>query len=75
MHIAVTSGAMATMTPMLLQTALNRQETINVTRIMFLSLFPVIFTIFSPMISVTPVWNKDAPTTIMAARRTIVVLL
>ena len=74
-HMAVTRGAMAVMTPMLLQTELSRQETIRVTRMMFRSFLPVILTIFSPIRSVIPEWKREAPTTIMPHSRTMVVLL
>ena len=73
--MAVTSGAMAVITPMLLHTELRAQETISVARTMLRSLFPVIFTIFSPMMSVRPVWNSDDPTIIMPASSTMVLLL
>ena len=75
MHIAVTRGAMAVMTPMLEQMELRAQETIRVARMMFRSLLPVTLTIFSPMMSVMPVWNSEEPTTIMPASSTMVVLL
>lgn len=74
-HMAVTRGAMAVMTPMLLHTELMVQETIRVARMMFRSLLPVILIIFSPIISVMPAWNREEPTTIMPASRTMVSLL
>ena len=62
------------MTPILLQTELRIQETIKVARMIFRSLFPVTATIFFPMASVMPVWNKDEPTIIMPASRMLVLL-
>ena len=75
MHMAVTRGAIAVITPILLHTELRAQDTINVARMIFLSLLPVTRTIFSPIKSVMPAWNRDDPITIIPAKRTIVVLL
>ena len=75
MHMVVTRGAMAVITPMLLHTELRTQETISVARMIFRSLFPVTRTIFSPIRSVIPAWNREEPMTIMPASRTMVVLL
>ena len=75
MHIAVTRGAIAVMTPMFEHIELRAQDTIRVARTILRSLFPVSLTIFAPMMSVTHVWNNDEPTIIIPARSTIVVLL
>ena len=54
-HIAVTSGAIAVITPMFEHIELNAHDTISVARTMLRSLLPVSFTIFAPIMSVTSV--------------------
>ena len=53
-HIAVTSGASAVMTPILVQTELSAQDASIVTRIAFRSLLPVTDAILTPMSSLIP---------------------